>query len=101
VGFHSGHELRHGTVILAQTAVHTTGINWPSVILIVCAIVGALAIIFGAIARYATKQLSRSTTDAINQFRIDVVAALVTRLTVVETKVDVLLNTKGRNKEND
>ena len=87
--------------MLAETTVHTSGVNWASVILIVCSIVGSLAIIFGAIARYATHTLSRSTTDAINQFRIDVVAALVTRLTVVETKVDVLLNTKGRDKTND
>jgi hypothetical protein len=79
--------------MLAQ-AVHTTGINWASVLTIICAVVGALALIFGALARIITKSITRSITDAINQFRIDVVAALVTRLSVVEAKVDFLVSKK-------
>ena len=87
-------------MILAQ-AVHTVGINWASVITIICSIVGALAIIFGMIARFVTKSLSRTITEAINQFRLSVVSELANRLTIVETKVDVLINTKGRDKAND
>jgi hypothetical protein len=82
---------------LADATVHTTGINWDSVSVIVCAIVGALAIILGGIARY----LSGTITDAINQFRIDVVAKMDLRLSLVEQALSNLINTQGRDKMND
>jgi hypothetical protein len=65
------------------TAVHTTGINWPSVLTIVCAIVGALAIIFGVIAR----AVSNSVTSAIDHFRIEVITKMDTRLALLELAV--------------
>jgi hypothetical protein len=85
---------------LAST-VHTAGINWASVLTIVCSVVGALGIIFGFIARAVTKSLSRAITDAIRDFQISVVNLLATRLSIVETKVDLLVNTRGRDKSND
>jgi hypothetical protein len=87
--------------VIAQTAVHTVGINWPSVITIICSIVAALGVIFGFLARAVTKSLSRAITDAIRDFQISVVNLLATRLSIVETKVDLLVNTRGRDKSND
>jgi hypothetical protein len=87
--------------VIAETAVRTVGINWASVITIICSIVGALAIIFGFIAKYISRTLTQAITDSINVFRISVVQELANRLTIVETKVDVLINTRGRDKAND
>lgn len=87
-------------MILADT-VHTTGINWGSVLTIVCAVVAATSIIFGSIARSVTSRLSREITGAINQFRIDVIQTLDTRLTRVEQSTDDLKNTRGRDTRND
>jgi hypothetical protein len=88
-------------VIWAQGAVHVVGINWASVLTIICSVVGALGIIFGCIARLVTKSLSRAITDAIRDFQISVVNLLATRLSIVETKVDLLVNTRGRDRSND
>jgi hypothetical protein len=89
--------------MIAQTVqtVHTAGINWASVLTIVCALVGAMGVVFGVLAKWITTSLNRTITDSINVFRISVVSELANRLTVVETKVDLLLNTKGRDKQND
>jgi hypothetical protein len=81
--------------------VHTSGVNWASVLTIVCSLVAALGIIFGAIAKYVTSSLTRSTAEAIQRFQLSVVSTLATRLSVLETKVDLLLNTKNRDKSND
>jgi len=88
-------------ISLALQTVHTSGINWVSVLTIVCTTVGALAIILGGIVRYITKAINRTIKDAINQFRIDVVSSLVTEITVIKSQVDNLVNTQGRNKSND
>jgi hypothetical protein len=77
----------------AVTTVHTSGINWPSVVAIVSGTVVFLSIIVGAFA----KIISDRITNAINKFRIDVINQLDNRLTAVETKLNDIRNTqKGR-----
>ena len=66
--------------LVAAQAVHTTGVNWSSVSIIV----GLLTVILGAFAKYVANQITR----AINQFQINVISLLDRRLTTVETKVD-------------
>jgi hypothetical protein len=85
----------------AAQAVHTTGINWASVLTIVCAVVGALAVIFGAMARWIAKSLEGAITAAIDKFRIEVVSTLATDLAVVKAQVANLINTRGRDTTND
>lgn len=88
-------------IIEAVQTVHTSGVNWASVLTIVCSLVAAMGIVFGFLAKWITTSLNRTITDSINVFRISVVSELANRLTVVETKVDLLLNTKNRDKSND
>jgi hypothetical protein len=64
---------------LAQ-AVHTVGINWASVITIICSIVAALAIIFAFIARLVTG----AVTNSIDKFRIEVISKMDVRLSILE-----------------
>lgn len=59
---------------------HTVGINWPSVLTIICAIVGAVAIIFAGIAKVVTN----AVTNSIDKFRIEVIAKMETRLSILE-----------------
>jgi hypothetical protein len=73
---------------LAETTVHTSGINWESVVTIVVGIVTTLSIVGGLFFRYLGKLIANSITAAIDKFRIDVVYALDVRLARVETKVD-------------
>jgi hypothetical protein len=56
------------------------GINWTSVLTIICSIVAALAIVFAAIARAVTS----SVTNSIDKFRIEVIAKMETRLSILE-----------------
>lgn len=88
-------------IIEAVAAVHTTGINWASVLTISATVIGALGIIIAGCSKYISKQLTHAITDAIYKFQISVVNVIATRLAVVETKVDLLLNTKDRDKSND
>jgi uncharacterized membrane protein len=69
--------------VFAQ-AVHTTGINWASVLTIICAVVGALALIFGVITRFFAKYISDRITGAIDKLRIDVIASMDKRVTILE-----------------
>jgi phage-related protein len=95
-------------MFLADPAVHTTGVNWVSVITITCTIAVVVGGLFAYVARHVTNSVTRTITAAINNFHLSVVSVLTTRLTVVETKQDDmnqkledLKNTKGRDKEND
>ena len=72
-------------VIAATTpVVHTTGVNWISVLTITLTIVTLLSIILGLVSRV----LANRITGAIDKFRIDVVTQLDTRLTRVEAKLE-------------
>jgi hypothetical protein len=66
--------------MLAQTAVHTVGINWSSVLTIICSVVGAMAVIFAFIARLVTS----AVTNSIDKFRIEVIAKMEVRLSILE-----------------
>jgi hypothetical protein len=79
--------------MLAQTAVHTTGINWASVLTIVCAVVGALAIIFTAVTRFFARYISDRITGSIDKLRLDVLAKMDKRVTILEILAGI------RNKE--
>jgi hypothetical protein len=61
-------------------AVRTTGINWASVLTIICSIVGALAIIFAFMAKLVTN----AVTTSIDKFRIEVIAKMDVRLSILE-----------------
>lgn len=71
-------------MVNAVTTVHTTGINWESVL----TIVGAVCVILTTLGTYVARYVAGNVTTAINNFKIDVVAKLDTRLTTVETKLD-------------
>ena len=70
--------------MILATTVHTTGINWASVVTIVCSVVGALAIIFAAITRFFAKYISDRITGAIDKLRLDVLAQMDKRVTILE-----------------
>jgi hypothetical protein len=63
------------------TTVHTSGVNWESVIAIVGGVVTIMTVIFGLFARY----VSNSITGSIDRFRIEVIQKLDRRITVLET----------------
>jgi hypothetical protein len=69
------------------TTVHTSGINWASVLTIVCSIVGALAIVFGFITRFAAKYISREITASIDKLRVEIVSKMETRISLLEMAV--------------
>lgn len=69
-------------VAIASTApVHTTGVNWASVVTITAAVVVIMTTVFSIVARYITSRIG----GAVDRFRIEVVDKLDTRLTSVET----------------
>ncbi len=78
-------------------SVHTTGINWASVITIVCSVVGALAIIFAAITRFFARYISDRITGAIDKLRLDVLAQMDKRVTILE----ILAGIKNREGKKD
>jgi hypothetical protein len=100
---------------LSEAAVHTTGINWASVLTIICSV----CVVVGGLIVWVSKQISNNiaiaVTSAIDKFHLAVVNVLDTRLTKVEGKQDSmnikledqasslrdLKNTRGRDKSND
>jgi hypothetical protein len=68
----------------AVTTVHTSGINWGSVTVIVGSVVGSMSIVFGLIARSLARYVASQITTSIDKFRIDVVTALEVRVTSLE-----------------
>ena len=70
----------------AIATVHTTGINWGSVAVIVGSMTGTLSIIFGLIFRSLAKYVANRITDAINKLRIDVISALEARVMALEAE---------------
>jgi hypothetical protein len=77
---------------IAEQVVHTTGINWASVLTIVLGIVTLLSIIVGFTSRY----LGNRITGSIDKFRIEVVSQLDTRLTKVEAQIDAVRNSGSK-----
>lgn len=73
-------------MILTDAAVHTTGINWTSVLTIIVSIVTLLSILGAIVGKYIANQI----TNAISRFQDAVVDKLDNRLTIVETKLDTL-----------
>lgn len=73
-------------MFLAQATVHTSGINWESVITIIASICAIVAVLGG----FASKYVAGKITAAIREFQVAVVAKLDTRLTTVEDKLDRL-----------
>jgi hypothetical protein len=69
---------------LATASVHTTGINWASTLTIVCAVVGALGIIFTAVTRFFARYISDRITNSIDKLRLDVLAKMDKRVTILE-----------------
>jgi zinc transporter ZupT len=72
--------------IAATTPVHTTGVNWQSVLAITASIVTLLSILGAVVGRYIASKI----TSSISKFQDAVVDKLDTRLTIVETKLDTL-----------
>jgi|HubBroStandDraft_5_1064220.scaffolds.fasta_scaffold243724_3 hypothetical protein len=66
--------------MLAESVVHTEGVNWELVIAIVTCVVTTMTVVFGLFARYVSGQI----TGAINQFRIEILQKMENRLTVLE-----------------
>jgi hypothetical protein len=65
------------------TTVQTSGINWETVGTLIASIVAAMTFVFGMFARYVSNRI----TGAIDRFRIEVIARLDTRITVLEQVV--------------
>jgi len=81
------------SMVILATTVHTSGINWASVLTITGSVITVVTIVFGFIARLVSNQI----TSAINKFRIEVVTKLDIRLTHVEQKLDdIQTNTRRR-----
>jgi ABC-type lipoprotein release transport system permease subunit len=79
-------------MILGQAAVHTTGINWGSVITIIASICTIIAILGALIGKYVAGKI----TSAINEFRIAVVDQLDTRLKGVEQTLETISRNNPR-----
>lgn len=77
--------------MIAVAAVHTTGVNWVSVIAICVGVATLMSLIIGIFAKVISGQI----TSAIDRFRNEVVNMLEHRLTVVEVKVDNLVSRKA------
>ena len=75
-----------GYLAAATSVVHTTGVNWQSVLTITGSIVTLLTILGALVGRYIANRI----TAAIATFQNAVVSKLDTRLTIVETKLDTL-----------
>jgi hypothetical protein len=71
---------------IADATVHTTGINWESVVTIIASITTILAVLGAAVTRFVTGRI----TMAIHEFQIAVVDKLDSRLTELEAKVDTV-----------
>lgn len=74
--------------MLAETVVHTEGVNWELVTTLVTTIVGLLTVIFGLLARYVSARI----TTAIDKFRIQVMEQMDKRVTILEYIVGVRQN---------
>lgn len=72
-----------GYMAWIAATVHTSGINWESVGTIIAAVVAAMTFVLGAFAKYVSGQI----TGSIDKFRIDVIARLDTRITILEYEV--------------
>lgn len=75
-------------MVLAAQVVHTTGINWASVLTIILTVVTLVSFIVGFTSRY----LGNRITGSIDKFRIEVVSQLDTRLTKVEEQLNAVRN---------
>jgi hypothetical protein len=73
-------------IFQAIATVHTTGVNWTSVV----TIVGSVCVILGAMGTVIARYVSGQVTSAINVFRVDVVSKLDNRLSAVESKLDMI-----------
>jgi len=80
-------------MFLAQAAAQTTdNVSWGLIVTIISASTVFLGLVIGGVAKLLTDKI----TNAINQFRIDVVNQLDTRLTAVETKLNDIRSTQNR-----
>jgi len=100
---------------LADATVHTSGINWASVLTIICSVCAIVGGIIVFVSRQISNNIAVAVTTAIDRFHLAVVTVLDTRLTKVEGKQDVmntkledqagtlrdLKNTRGRDRGND
>jgi hypothetical protein len=66
--------------MLASGSIHTTGVNWELVSAVVTCVVLVMTAVFSVIAKLVTNQIS----GAINRFRIEVIAKMDNRLTILE-----------------
>ena len=62
--------------------VHTTGINWDSVVTIVASVVVIMTTVFGLLARYVATKIA----GAVDKFRIEAFDPLESRVSAVENK---------------
>lgn len=63
------------------STVHTSGVNIESVVIIVSSCCVIMSFVVGAFAKVVAKAI----TGAIDKFRLDVIAKLETRITILET----------------
>lgn len=80
---------------LADTTVHTTGVNWVATVTIVVGVATVISIIGGFFVRYISKEITVGITGAIDRLRIDVISSLETRLTTVEITLKSILRKQG------
>lgn len=76
--------------MVAQSIVHTTGVNWELVAAVVTCVVTTMTLVFGFFAKLVGNQI----TASIDKFRIQVVNQLDHRLTTVEVKINTLMQRK-------
>lgn len=78
--------------LLATTNVHTTGINWDSVLTIIGGSVGLLSIVIGGIVRASRgflRQQSEAITSAVNNLAASLESKLETKEKVASIAQDV------------
>lgn len=62
------------------STVHTSGIDWASVITMVSSVVVIMSLVLAVIGKFIANKI----TSAIDGFRIEVIAKLDTRITILE-----------------
>ena len=74
-----------GNTLVADATVHTSGINWESLITVVCSVVLATSVIVGGFIRWQ----SRTVTNAVNGLADKLVERLETKENVAKLSREV------------
>ncbi len=71
-------------ISVLATTVQTSGINWASVLTIICSIVVSTSIILGFVMKFVANTIATQVTSSIDHLRIDVLAKMDLRISLLE-----------------